>query len=210
MVCTVLIEGKEIRVNSGANLLWAALDNELYIPNLCGIRGIEKPPASCRLCFVEVDEKSEPVTACTEKVRDGMIVRLESPKIIRLRKTAFDLLLSDHNLDCAHCVKNKKCELQNIAQRMHLKLNDKRYKKIGKNLPVDSSHPNFVFDPNKCVLCGKCVWACRREGIGVLDFAYRGIQTIISTFAGMPLAETNCTACLECVKVCPVAALYMK
>jgi bidirectional [NiFe] hydrogenase diaphorase subunit len=210
MVCTIFIEGREIRAASGANLLWAALDNGFYIPNLCVMRDMKKLPASCRLCFVEVDGKSELVTACTEKVRDGMSVKLESPKIIRLRKAAFNLLLSDHKLDCVHCVKNKQCELQNIARMTHLKLNDKRYRKVGKNLPVDTSHPDFVFDPNKCVLCGRCVRVCKTEGTGALDFAYRGIKTIVSTFAGIPLAEANCTACLGCVRVCPVGALYIK
>ncbi|MDD5312706.1 MAG: 2Fe-2S iron-sulfur cluster-binding protein [Dehalococcoidia bacterium] len=210
MVCTVIIEGREIRAASGANLLWTALDNGFYIPNLCIMRNMKKPPASCRLCFVEVDGISQPVTACTAKVKDGMTVKLESPAITRLRKAAFHLLLSDHRLDCTHCIKNKHCELHDIAHRTGLKLNDKSYRKVGKDLPVDSSHPDFTFDPNKCVLCGRCVWVCSTEGKGVLDFAYRGIKTIVSTFAGMPLAQTACNGCIACAKVCPVGALYVK
>ncbi len=210
MLSTIIIEGKEVRSKKGANLLWTALDNGIFIPNLCSIRDNIKPFASCRLCFVEIAGLPKPVTACTEKVADGMKVTVKSPAINRLRKSSFDLLLSAHHLDCGRCPKNRKCELQHIAGLEHFKLRDRRFKKIAMNYPVDSSHPLFALDKNKCVLCGKCVWACQHEGTGVLDFAYRGINTIVSTFAGMPLAETECNSCLSCVAVCPVGALYSK
>ncbi len=210
MLYTIFIDGTEIKTKANSSLLWVALDNGFYIPNLCSIRDIERPAGSCRLCFVEIEGMEQPVTACTEGLRDGMKVRLNSPTISRIRKSAFDLLLSSHKVDCAHCVKNKKCELQNIAGRERWKLNDKRFKKIGGNLPIDSSHPAIVFDRNKCVLCGKCVWVCHEEGSGILDFAYRGIRTMVATFADMPLAEAGCNSCLACVAICPVGALYKK
>jgi len=139
-----------------------------------------------------------------------MTVHLNTPKVRRLRNTAFELLLSHHNLDCVHCVKNKNCGLQKNAAQLGLKLKSKRFRRMPRNLPVDSSHTLFTYDPNKCVLCGKCVWVCQVQGSGILDFAFRGIDTVVSTFSGMPLAEAGCTACLACVGVCPVGSLVAK
>ena len=187
-----------------------ALDNGLYIPNLCAIREAHQSFASCRLCFVEIEGRDAPVTACTEPVGDGMVVHLNTAKVKRLRNTAFELLLSHHYLDCANCAKNRNCELQNTASRLSLKLKPKRLRRILRNLPVDSSHTLFTYDPNKCVLCGKCVWVCNEQGSGILDFAFRGIDTVVSTFSGMPLAEAGCTSCLACVAACPVGSLVAK
>jgi len=211
MACTILIAGSEVKATRGANLLWTALDNGFYIPNLCAVRGLRRPPASCRLCFVEIAGRpGGPVTACTEKVKDGMSVTLDNPDIKRMRQASFNLLLSNHALDCAGCVKNKNCELQMIAAREHFKLRDRRFNNICREFPVDSSHPLIIFDRNKCVLCGKCILACNESGTSVLDFAYRGLNTIVSTFAQMPLADTGCNSCLACATVCPVAAIYLK
>ena len=207
---TLTIDGVEVKAEQGANLLWAALDNGFYIPNLCAVREVDPPFASCRLCFVEIEGRNAPVTACTETVSDSMVVRLNTPRVQRLRNTAFELLLSHHHLDCRNCAKNRNCELQNIASRLGLKLRLKRFRRIPRELPVDSSHPLFTYDPNKCVMCGKCVWACHEQGTGILDFAFRGIDTIVTTLAGIPLAETACNSCLACVAVCPVGALVAK
>ena len=204
------IDGIEIKAKKGTNLLWAALDNGFYIPNLCAMRGVNPPMTSCRLCFVEIEGRNAPVTSCSEIVSDGMVVHLNTPKVKRIRNTAFELLLSHHHLDCAKCAKNRNCELQNIASNLGLKLKLKRFRRIPRELPVDSSHALFYYDPNKCVLCGKCVWICHEKGTGTLDFAFRGINTIVSTFAGIPLGEAECNSCLACVAVCPVGALVAK
>jgi bidirectional [NiFe] hydrogenase diaphorase subunit len=211
MACTLIIAGSEVRAARGANLLWAALDKGFYIPNLCAVRGLPRPPASCRLCFVEIAGRTGgPVTACTEKVSDGMSVTLDSAGIRRLRRASFNLLLSNHALDCGQCVKNRRCGLQKIAAHEHFKLNDRRFNRIAGEFPVDSSHPLIVFDRNKCVLCGKCIRACSESGTSALDFAYRGLKTAVSTFAEMPLAETDCNSCLACAGVCPVGSIYLK
>ena len=207
---TLSIDGTEVKSREGANLLWVALDKGFYIPNLCAIREVKQPLASCRLCFAEIEGLGHPVTACTVTVSDGMAVHLNTPRAKRLRNTAFELLLSHHHLDCRNCAKNRNCELQNVASRLGLKLKFKRLRHIPRELPVDSSHPLFTYDPNKCVLCGKCVWVCHEQGTGILDFAFRGINTVISTFAGIPLADAGCNSCLACVAVCPVGALVAK
>ncbi len=208
MTCTIFIDGREVKTAANSNLLWAALDNGIYIPNLCCIKGMERPFASCRLCYVEIEGRPEPVTACTETVTEGMVVKINSPAATILRRTAFELIMSNHLLECARCPKNRHCELQRVARADHLKLNTRSLHRLNLNLPVDNSHPLFTFDPNKCVLCGKCVWICHKVGKGVLDFAHRGVKTRVSTFMGLPIAESGCDSCLACVDICPVGALY--
>jgi bidirectional [NiFe] hydrogenase diaphorase subunit len=206
----LLVDGVVVRAKQEANLLWVLLDNGFYVPNLCAIRRESPPLASCRLCFVEIEGKSAPVTACSQAVSYSMAVHLNTPRVQKVRNTAFELLLSHHHLDCHNCAKNKNCGLQDIAYNLRLKLKLQRLRRIPRQLPIDSSHSLFVYDPNKCVLCGKCIWICHKQGNGVLDFAFRGIATIVSTSAGIPLAETECNSCLECVAVCPVGALVAK
>ncbi len=206
----LIIDNIEITAKEGDNLLWAALDNNLYIPNLCSIRGAKRQQASCRLCFVEVKGHNAPVTACTQKIVDGMEVQLNTKWVQRIRKTSFELLMSHHHLDCATCGKHRNCELQRIASKLRLKLSPGKLLQIPRTMPVDNSHPLFYYDPNKCVLCGKCVYACRENGSGAIDFAFRGINARISTFGDLPFGETDCNSCLSCVRVCPVGSLGLK
>ena len=205
------INGKEIRAVEGEGLLWVALDNGIYIPNLCALRERSEPFASCRLCFVKIKGKAEPVPACTVAVKEGMAVDTTAPEALDLTRTSFELLLSNLPLDCAHCPKSGQCEVQKIARYLKVKLTTKRFKKIRRELPVDSSSPEFIYDPNRCVLCGKCVWVCREKlGLGVIGFAYRGFRRMVTTFGDVPFAESGCQNCGECVKTCPVGALVFK
>lgn len=208
---SLTINGKEIRTIEGEKILWVALDNGIYIPNLCAIQEASAPFAACRLCFVEVEGKDMPVIACTTPVAEGMVINTDGPKALRLSCTAFELLLASHPVDCAHCLKNGSCELQKIAKHLGVKLKTKRFRKILPELPIDSSSPVFIYDPNKCVLCGKCVWVCQEKlGLGGIDFAYRGFKRVVTTFGNVPIAESGCQDCGECVKVCPVGALVFK
>jgi len=207
---SLTIDGKEITAREGDSLLWAALDNGIYIPNLCAIRDRPEPAASCRLCFVEVEGYSQPVTACTEPVKEGMVVNTKGPEALRLACTAFELLLATHPVDCAHCPANRNCELQNIAAHLRIKLKTDRFKKILRELSVDDSSPLFIYDPNKCVLCGRCVWVCQQQGTGVLGFAHRGFERVVTTFGDEPFGESECLECGECVNVCPTGAFVFK
>lgn len=209
-IITLTIDNREVRAREGEKVLWAALDHDIYIPNLCAMREVDVPFGGCRLCFVQVDGRKAPVAACSQPVENGMVVHTDTTEVKRLRRTSFELLLSHHHLDCARCPKNKNCELQKIAAHQGFKLRLQRLRPIPRDLPVDSSHPLFTHDPNKCVLCGKCISVCQRHGVGAIDFAYRGLETRISTFDNIPLAEAKCDACLECVRVCPVGSLVVK
>lgn len=208
---SLTINGERINAREGETILWAALDNGIYIPNLCAIREKMDPSASCRLCFVEVEGEEEPVAACTRAIQEGMVVNTRGKDGLRLARTSVELLLASHPVDCGHCLKNKSCELQRIAKHLSIKLKTKRFRKLERKLPVDESSPLYIYDPNKCVLCGKCVWVCReRLGIGAIGFTRRGFKRMVSTFEDKPLAESMCTQCGECVKVCPVGALTFK
>jgi formate dehydrogenase major subunit/NADH-quinone oxidoreductase subunit G len=208
---TLTIDDKTVQAREGDILLWVALDNGIYIPNLCALREREQPFAGCRLCFVEIAGYPEPVTSCTEPVKDGMVVLTQTEKVRCLQRTAFDLIMSTHHVDCGHCKKNKNCELQKIARHLKAKLKPKRLRPIPKNLPVDDSHSRFIYYPNKCVLCGRCVWTCReKQNVGALNFAYRGFDMTVTTFGQLPFQEEHCTQCTDCVNVCPVGALLLK
>lgn len=208
---SLIIDGKKVTAHEGEKVLWAALDAGIYIPNLCALHDAREPSAACRLCFVEVKGKKRPVTACTETVEQGMVVNSKGPNALRLARTAFELLMASHPVDCAHCASNGSCELQKIARHLRIKLKTRRFKKLLRELPVDYSNPLFIYDPNKCVLCGRCLWVCReRLGIGVLGFAHRGFQRVVTTFADEPLGESRCQECGDCVRVCPTGALTFK
>jgi formate dehydrogenase major subunit/NADH-quinone oxidoreductase subunit G len=208
---SLTIDDKKISCTEGKTILWVALENGIYIPNLCAIREKIPPSASCRLCFVEVKGVDEPVIACTEPVKEGMVINTRGKNALRLARTAAELILASHPVDCGHCLKNRSCELQKIAKHLGIKLKTKRFRRYERNLPIDESSPLFIYDPNKCVLCGKCVWVCQEKlGIGAIGFTRRGFKRMVSTFQDKPMAETMCNQCAECVKACPVGALTFK
>jgi bidirectional [NiFe] hydrogenase diaphorase subunit len=207
----IQIDGRAVTAEEGDRVLWAALDAGIYVPHLCAGREIAYHPGSCRLCFVEVEGREAPVTACTEMVRPGMAVKTRSPRVDRLVRSGFALIMSTHRLDCAVCPANKKCALQKIARERKLPLKPRGLPKIEPNWPIDDSRPEFGLNPNHCILCGQCVHVCNEiTRSRVLDFRDRGMMTRVGTFDGLPLSEHECKGCGECVKVCPVGALYLK
>jgi bidirectional [NiFe] hydrogenase diaphorase subunit len=202
---SLTIDGKKITSDEGNRLLWVALDNDIYIPNLCGLKDDSVPSAACRLCFVEVEGKDHPVTACTEKVTEGMVVNTSGKKALRLARSGFELIIASHPVAWAQCTANRACELQKIARHLKMKLKTKRLKKLMQELPVDDSSDMLIHDPNLCVLCGRCVRIC-----GELGFANRGFKRVVTTFQGEPLGNLNCQECSECVSICPTGALAFK
>ncbi len=205
------INGQAVVAQEGQNILQAAEDAGIFIPHLCADDEIDHHPGACRLCFVEIEGREQPVLSCLEKVQPGMTVQTRSQRVDKLVASAFELLMSVHRLDCKDCPSNKHCGLQTISKRRKLPLRPKRLNKIEPDWPIDDSHPRFGMNPNHCVLCGKCVKVSNDIiGTGVLDFSGRGLDAVISTFDGAPLAEQDLTDFEKCVEVCPVGALYLK
>jgi formate dehydrogenase major subunit/NADH-quinone oxidoreductase subunit G len=206
---TLTIDGQQVRAREGRRVLAVALEAGFDIPHLCGVETGSLPHAACRLCWVEVEGRDEPVTSCTLQVREGLVIRTRSEAVDRLVRSGFHLLLSRHPLPCKGCPGHKQCALQDIAKQRRLKLRHDLYPTLLPDLPVDESHEKIGLDANRCILCGECIRVCADEGIHVLDFVERGLETRIGTFAGLPLGQTACTGCGRCVEVCPVKALYL-
>lgn len=204
------IDGRELSAPAGTTVLEAALQHGIYIPHLCHHPDLD-PAGVCRLCMVHVEGKGLAIS-CRTPVEPGLVVSTEHPQSDQARRVALELLLVNHPPDCLGCARNTRCELQRAtayigvdAERM------KRLRRTAPDRPIDKSNPFFDLDHNKCVLCGICVRTCDElQGIGAIDFAFRGFNSAISTFADKPIIDSRCVSCGECVARCPVGALAPK
>jgi bidirectional [NiFe] hydrogenase diaphorase subunit len=180
-----------------------------YIPTLCYLEGLSAAGA-CRLCVVEVSGVGRLMPACTTAVQDGMSVTTNSEKLARYRRMVLELLLTERNHYCSVCVSNGHCELQSMATR--LGVSHVRYPYSYPILPVDVSHPKFVLDHNRCILCTRCVRVCAElEGAHVWDIASRGIRSMVVSDMSQPWGQSkSCTSCGKCVQACPTGALAEK
>ena len=198
------IDGKDVKVPEGTNLIDAADAAGIHIPNLCylkGMRGI----GACRMCLVEIEGMKAPVVGCISKVKEGMSVKTTTPQIEEMRKFVLDLILSMHPLDCMTCTKAGVCTLQQYAYKHEIKESNFTRKKFG--YPVDAANPFIKRDPDYCILCARCVRVCKEQGTNVLDFMGRGVGAKVATALDKPLQESDCTFCGSCVDACPVNAL---
>ncbi|MBW2284069.1 MAG: (2Fe-2S)-binding protein [Deltaproteobacteria bacterium] len=203
------IDGIEVEAEKGTKILTAALNAGIHIPNLCYLPEADLPFGGCRLCYVDVEGRG-PVTACTLPVSQGMVVNTRTPDVERLRKTAFKLLIAYHDLDCRNCWKNKRCALQKTAAKVKVKLKTPEdFRDLPEEpVPLNKTNPYITCDPNRCILCGKCVCVCTlRNGEPFLDFVGRGHEARITMCSDIALLESTCADCAECVAVCPTAAL---
>ncbi len=202
------INGIKIPAKKGDTILEAAKRENIYIPTLCYHPDLS-PFGGCRLCIVEVENLRGYPTSCTTPAEDGMKVKTNTRALNEIRKTALELIISEHPLDCLTCIKNQKCELQKIAAYMGI--DSVRFERIQKNIQIDTINPLFDRDLAKCILCGRCVRACQElRGVGAIDFINRGDQAIIGTSFDRSLIDSECRFCTACVEVCPTAALVDK
>lgn len=207
----IIVNNQSIHVKTGTSLLAACLENGIYVPHLCYLKEVDRQSASCRMCFVEIEGRGQPVTACTETVMQPMVVNTDTPAVRRLQKTALQLLLSVHRVDCKHCPANRHCGLQQIAKYLKVGLKSKKFVPVFKEPEMDSRHPYLAYFPNRCVLCGRCVRICgHHHPESLLTFAKRGFNTVISVWPYNHLATEQCLECFRCVDVCPVGALLPK
>lgn len=210
---TITVDEKKITAPAGSYLLPVCLENDIYIPNLCFIEGMDDPPASCRLCLVEIEGEPAPVASCRYRISEGMVVKTDSEEILKLRQIAFRLLVSTNDGRCKFCIANHSCDLQKIGKFLHQPLRTKRLRHIDRDYPeLIEDHPFLVYEPKKCVLCGRCVYVCGQLEKGYkLDFANRGMDTIVSFFGSdADPASADCKDCLACTEACPVGSLSSK
>ncbi len=205
------IDGKNIQVACGTTVLEAAREAGIYVPTLCYDPHLE-PYGACRLCIVKIEGMRGLPTSCTTLAEQGMVVITEDEEIGRIRRGIVELVIADHPAECLTCPKSDECELLFIAGYLGVEKSSlDRLRQRTAVMPVDSSNPAFNFDPNKCILCGKCVRVCKEiAGIGAIDIAGRGYKSKVSTFAGKAFADTICQSCGECVERCPTGALIPK
>lgn len=206
---TITINDKQLEVEQGATILEAARLLEINIPTLCNLKlhgGVENKPGSCRVCVVEVEGRRNLAPACTTPVTQGMIIKTNSIKAIKARRNIVELLLSDHPQNCLLCEKNTNCELQTLAADMGIR--EIKYKGEISTYPKDTSSDSIVRDLDKCILCRRCETVCTEvQTVSALSAVGRGFNTVISPAFGLPMTETNCTFCGQCVSVCPTGAL---
>jgi NADH-quinone oxidoreductase subunit G len=206
---TVTINGKSLQVEEGTTILQAAKSIGIYIPTLCHLKlcdGSDHTPGSCRVCMVEVAGRRTLAPSCNTLVCEGMVVQTNSTTAIAARRNVVELLLSNHPQDCLLCEKSTNCELQTLAADMGIR--EMKYKGEMLHFPLDLSSSAIVRNLDKCILCKRCVAACSNlQTVSVLSALDRGFHTIVSPAFGLPMTETNCTFCGQCVSVCPTGAL---
>jgi len=208
---SIQVDGRILNVEPGANLLAACLAKGIYIPHLCYLENMKPAAASCRLCFVDIEGRKEPVAACSVTVEASLVVDTGSPAVRRLQKAGLQLLLSVHRVACKNCPAHRRCDLQRIAKFLKVGLTPGNLDRYLKEPEVDSTHPCLNYYPNRCVLCGRCVHVCRGQHRDmILTFAKRGFDTVVGTYGISSTSSHSCGACRACVDVCPVAALLPK
>jgi len=204
----VYINEKECWANSGETILQVAEREGLKIPTLCYLKGLS-PTGSCRICVVEVEGQANLTPSCAFPVYDGMRVQTNSERVRRARKTIIELLIANHPQDCLACVRNGNCSLQSLAAEYGVR--SFRYtgeRRLGK---LDIASPSIERDPDKCILCGRCVRICHEvQSVGAIDIANRGFNSIVMPEFDHSLNTSACVYCGQCVVNCPVGALREK
>ncbi len=204
------INGKQVSVPAGSTILDAARKLNIKIPTLCYCEklgcGVANKPASCRICVVEVEKRRNLAPACATPVMEGMVVRTNSQRALSARRTVLELMLSDHPQDCLTCPKNQECELQKLTAEFGIR--EIEYKGARNSFPIDKSSAAIMRDLSKCIMCRRCETVCNKvQTVGTLTGYGRGFNAKVGTANMVPLADTSCTFCGQCVNVCPVGAI---
>ena len=202
------IDGIEITVPKGTTILEAAKEAGIDIPTLCFLKDINEV-GDCRMCIVEVEGRRGFATSCIQTVEEGMVVHTHTPNILEARHVILDLIISNHAKDCLTCTRSGNCELQTLAVKFNV-LNVEFPGEVTKH-KIDDLSPSIVRDFNKCILCRRCVAACKNvQKIGAIDCINRGFESCISTVGDHSLNDVNCTNCGQCIEACPTGALHEK
>ena len=202
----IKINGKDLTVPDSYTVLEAAKEANIHIPTLCYLKDLNQIGA-CRMCVVEIKGARALQAACVYPVSEGLEVMTNSPKVRRARKDTLELILSNHNRKCLTCVRSGNCELQRLSEELGIDRVRFGTEEENTKFAPDESSPSYVRDNNKCVLCRRCIAACDNQGISVIQAKERGFNTNIGGAFDLPVAETPCIYCGQCIVACPTGAL---
>lgn len=199
------INGKTIAAAEGSTILEAARENKIHIPTLCHLAGCT-PDSSCRVCVVEVKGAPRLMPACTTKVSEGMKVLTLSEKVTESRRMTLDLICRNHRMDCEYCSRYSDCELHALLREHGM--DDRIYANVHHEQEKDFTSPAIIRDNSKCVLCRRCEKICEKQSIHAIGALHRAAETKIGSVVPMP--ESGCIGCGQCLAVCPTGALSIK
>jgi NADPH-dependent glutamate synthase beta subunit-like oxidoreductase/ferredoxin len=206
---TITVDGRQLEVRQGAILLDELLDTGIYVPYLCHHPDLP-PTGECGLCIVKINGMDDYQTSCTLRIEEGMVITTKTEEIERLRKEAFTKMLLGHPADCTNCPKYLNCELQSLKQYLGIP-EDMAVTGRLRAFPINTQNPLFVHDPTRCILCKRCLRACKDlRGVDVLHVIEEAEGTRIGIADDKTLIEAGCRFCGACVEVCPTGAMRDK
>ncbi|MDD5505550.1 MAG: 2Fe-2S iron-sulfur cluster-binding protein, partial [Candidatus Omnitrophica bacterium] len=203
------IDGKAHEFDAGLTILEACAKAAIDIPTLCYLKDINQE-AACSICLVEVRGAKTLLRSCVTSVKQGMEIFTNTSRVRNARRLNLELLLAGHPKDCLVCDRNQSCELRKLA--FDIGIRDLRFPKTTKiELPLDNTSASLSRDPNKCILCGRCVSVCSAiQSVKAIDFSGRGKASKVTTFFDKGLANSACVNCGQCLLVCPTGAITEK
>lgn len=203
------IDGKEILADAGKTLLEVCRESQIDIPTMCHFEGLGDVGA-CRLCVVEMEGTPKLFPTCTTPAAEGQKIKTVTEKLTKYRRMIVELLFSERNHICAVCVANNNCDLQDLAYKVGME--HVRFPYLYQDCKLDASHPDFVMDHNRCIMCTRCVRVCDEvEGAHHWDVMGRGVSSRIIGDFNQPWGDSGtCTSCGKCVEICPTGALWPK
>jgi ferredoxin hydrogenase gamma subunit len=209
------INGQSVTFSANETILQVARRTGHYIPTLCEMADIDHAPGTCRVCLVEIKrqgaEETYVVTSCNTPMEEGLEVRTRTPVLREKQRLAVELLLADHDQDCATCVRHGDCELQDVAQFVGLRQSRFEDVPLARSRPIDLSSPAMVRDMTKCIRCFRCVTICRDgQDVDALVITGSGTNTQVGLRNGVDQANSDCVSCGQCIMVCPTGALAEK
>ena len=202
------VDGRPATARPGQTVLEVAREHGVYVPSLCHSPKVGQA-ALCRVCVTEVEGMNGLQTSCSLPVREGMEVRTITERVLEARRMNVDLLLSSGVHDCLACEATGRCELQDAAYRLGIERPSFPFS--GPRQPIDASSEFIVRDPDKCIQCFRCIRGCNDLVVNeVLDMGHRGDRSTVVCDADLPMGQSSCVHCGECVQLCPTGALIEK